>query len=137
MNLYSTIVFLHVITAILGLGPLTVLALGCSRPAPVPIPWDRLAQLLRLIAWSLAGMFATGAILIALTHGALGETKWVRASFGLFLVLGALHGVARRQLRKLRNASPPPARLSGLAVIFASMCAVTAAITYLMEAKPW
>lgn len=137
MNLYSTIVFLHVITAILGLGPLTVLAIGCSRPRSLPLPWDRIAQALRLVGWSLAAMFGTGAFLIALTHGALGETGWVRASFGLFLLLGALHGVARRQLRKLRTASPAPVNASPLGAIFISMCAVTAVITYLMEAKPW
>jgi hypothetical protein len=137
MNLYSTIVFLHVITAILGLGPLTVLAIGCSRPTSVPLPWDRIAGTLRLVGWSLAAMFATGALLIALTHGALGETGWVRASFALFLLLGALHGVARRQLKKLRNTSPPPTHASPLGAILTSMCGVTAAITYLMEAKPW
>ena len=137
MNLYSTIVFLHVITAILGLGPLTVLAIGCSRPISVPLPWDRIAGTLRLVGWSLAAMFATGALLIALTHGALGETGWVRASFGLFLLLGALHGAARRQVRKFRNASPPPTTAGVLGTIFAVMCGITAVITYLMEAKPW
>lgn len=136
MNLYSTIVFLHVITAILGLGPLTVLAIGSARPT-VPLPWDRIARTLRLVGWSLAAMFATGAWLIGLSHGALGETGWVRASVGLFLLLGALHGMARRQLRKLRSAPSPTPSTTALAVLLLSMCAAIAAITYLMEAKPW
>src|SRR5258708_3966816 len=134
MNLYSTIVFLHVITAILGLGPLTVLAVLASGPTTASIPWDRFALFLRLIAWSLAGMFATGAVIIAFTHGALGETGWMRTSFGLFLLLGALHGLARRQLRIIRYNSPTTSAKS-LGRILWTMCGVTAAITYLMEAK--
>ena len=35
MNLYSTLVSLHVLAAILGLGPLTVLAILSSSAAPV------------------------------------------------------------------------------------------------------
>src|SRR6266496_3484376 len=98
MNIYSTIVFLHVVTAILGLGSLPVLAVVSRRPMPAPVSWDRLAQFLRFVGWSLVAMFATGAVIIAFTHGALGETGWMRTSFGLFLLLGALHGLARRQL---------------------------------------
>lgn len=82
-------------------------------------------------------MFVTGAIIIALTHGALGETGWMRTSFGLFLVLGALHGIARRQLRRIRAADGSSVSTKPLGRILWTMCGLVIAITYLMEAKPW
>ena len=82
-------------------------------------------------------MFATGAVIIAFTHGALGETGWMRTSFGLFLLLGALHGLARRQLRKIRSTAPLTLNTKPLSMILWGMCGVTVVITYLMEAKPW
>jgi uncharacterized membrane protein len=130
MNLYSTVVFLHVITALFGLGPLIVLALASSGPETSWMPQAPFVRLLRLTGWSLAAMFVTGALLIALTRGALGQTGWMRVSFGLFLLLGFLQGMTRRQLRK---AYPNPT----LRPFLWAMCAVVAAITYLMEAKPW
>lgn len=133
MTLYSLLVFLHVVTAIFGLGPLAVLAVGSSGGW---LPLTRTAQLLRLTGLSLLGMFITGAGLIALTHGALGGTGWVRVSFGLFLVLGFLHGMSRRQLRKAQAAAAPAAG-SAFGGLLWAMCAITAVITYLMEAKPW
>src|SRR5882757_3241468 len=136
MNLYSTLVFLHVITAILGLGPLTLLATLPSGSGSNASPLENAAWVLRLVGRSLIGIFITGAAIIAMTHGALGQTGWMKAAFALFLFLGFLHAMARRQLRKARESSsnilPTPLR-----PIAWSMCAVTAAITYLMEAKPW
>lgn len=137
MNLYSTIVFLHVITAILGLGPLVVLAVVSTRPIPASFPWDRVAQFLRLVGWSLVGMFVTGAVIIAFTHGAFREAVWMRISFGLFLLLSALYGLARRELRKIRSASPLTPHTKSLNIILWGMCGMIVAITYLMEAKPW
>lgn len=136
MSLYSTVVFLHVLTAILGLGPLTVLALAASGPSRTAFPLERFARVLRLVGWSLAGMFVTGAGIIAFTHGALGETGWMRASFALFVFLGFLHGMARRQIRIARKAGSATAPGPALGRLLWSMCIVVGAITYLMEAKP-
>jgi uncharacterized membrane protein len=96
---------------------------------------------MRLVTWSLVAVFATGAAVIALTHGALGETRWMKASFALFLLLGFLHGMARRQLRLAQQSDsiPTASNLPGKALnrILWAMCAVVAAITWLMESKPW
>jgi uncharacterized membrane protein len=137
MTLYSTVVFLHVVTAILGLGPLTVLAVISGGPVSHSFPKERFVQLLRLVGWSLPIMFVTGAIAIAFTRGALGETGWMRASFVLFLFFCFLHAMARRQIRRAQAMSAPALPTKALRVILWSMCTVTAAITYLMEAKPF
>lgn len=134
MNWYSLVVSLHVIIAILGLGLLTALALA------FPLPVERMAQMLRIVGLSLLGMLISGAGIIAMTHGAWGETRWMRISFGLFLALGALHGVARRQLRRLQQATDPAASgppLQPPRWIFRAMGGLVIAITWLMEAKPW
>ena len=136
MNLYSTSVFLHVLAAILGLGPLTTLAVVSSSPAPfMPAKW--FAQILRIVGWSLAVLLMTGVIIVAQTHGALGQTGWVRVSVGLLIVLGVLQGIVRRRLKRSRDAAPSGALPRGLSPLLWTMCALVAAITYLMEAKPW
>lgn len=137
MNLYSTTVFLHVVTAIFGLGPLTLLAVACSGSTLRSLPPERIAQGLRVVGWSLAGLFATGVIIIALVGRSLGEAGWMRASVGLFVVLGFLHGMARRQLRKALSATASAGPMKSVGRILWIMCAVIVAITYLMEAKPW
>jgi hypothetical protein len=136
MNLYSTSVFLHVLAAILGLGPLTTLAVIASSPTP-SLPAERFAQILRVVGWSLLALLVTGVLIIAQTRGTLGQTGWVRVSFGLFVVLGALHGMVRRRLKRSRDTLPSVALPRGLSPLLWVMCALVAAITYLMEAKPW
>ena len=137
--LYPTIVFLHVATVILGLGPLTALLLSTTRSGAATFSLDRTAQLLRIVGWSLPGVLLTGAAIIALTHGALGETRWMKLSFFLFLALGALHGLARRALRKMQTAIPAPASFSTAPLhrITWVMSALVVLITWLMEAKPF
>jgi len=76
-------------------------------------------------------MLVTGAGLIAMTHGTLGDTGWMRMSFALFLFLGLLHGLATRQLRRGKRAMPPGAPANSLSRILWTMCAVVAAIAYL------
>ena len=137
MNAYSSVVCLHVITAVLGLGPLTALAVVTTWPSSTPFPPERVTQLMRIVGWSLLGMFVTGAVIIAMTRGALGETPWMRASFALFLFLGFLHGMARRQLRRAQRATPFVLPAKSLSRILWAMCVLVATITYLMEAKPW
>jgi hypothetical protein len=137
MNLYSTVVSLHVVTAILGLGPLTVLAVVTALRPPAPAPLGLIGSLLRIVGWSLLGMFVSGAALIALTHGVLGETGWMRVSFALFLVLGFLHGQVRRQLRRAQQAPSPAVLAKSLPRMLWAMCAMVATVTYLMEAKPF
>jgi hypothetical protein len=136
MNLYSTSVFLHVLAAILGLGPLTTLAVVSSSSAP-SMPVARFAQILRVVGWSLLAVLATGILIIAQTRGALGKAGWVRVSVGLFIVLGALHGLVRRRLKQSVDATPSATLPRGLSPLLWTMCTLVAAITYLMEAKPW
>lgn len=141
--LYPTIVFLHVATVILGLGPLTALLLATRGSEHAPFSLDRTAQLLRIVGWSLPGVLLTGAAVIALTHGALGEPRWMKLSFFLFLLLGALHGLARRTLRKLQTtdtaitATAPSSPTAPLHRIAWAMSALVVLITWLMEAKPF
>lgn len=136
MNYYSTTVFLHVLTAILGLGPLATLAVVASSSTLV-LPVERFVQWLRVVGWSLAAMLVTGGFLVQQTNGALARTGWMRASLGLFVVLAACYGIARRRLRRRPDAMPPVALPQGVRPLLWAMCTLVAAITYLMETKPW
>ena len=136
MNLYPTLVFLHVLAAILGLGPLTVLAILSSSPAPViSVGW--FARLNRIVGWGLGALLVTGVLIIGQTHGVLGKAGWTRVAVGLFVVLAVLHGIVRSRLKRNRDAAPDGALPSGLGWQLRPMCGLVAAITYLMEAKPW
>lgn len=136
MNLYSKSVFLHVLAAILGLGPLSALAVVSSSHRTA-IPLERFVRLLRLVGWALGAMFVTGIAIIAQTHGALGRTGWVRLSFALFVLLCGLHGLVRRSVKGMPVATPSLGLPRTVNPLLWTMCALVAAITYLMEAKPW
>lgn len=136
MTLYSTSVFVHVITAILGLGPLTALAL-VSSSARVSVPRTWFTRLLRVVSWSLMAMLVTGVLILAQTHGAFGKTGWVRVSVGLFVVLGLLLGIVQRRLKRSSAEAISGDVPGGLTPLLWAMCALIVAITYLMEAKPW
>ncbi|HEY8993466.1 MAG TPA: hypothetical protein VIM71_02175 [Lacunisphaera sp.] len=132
MNPYSLLISLHVISAIFGLGPLLALALVAAAPGPVlPVAW--FSRLLRLVGFALAAMFVTGFLVDTTLHGALHGTNWLRLSVGLFVVLCALQGVVRRRLKRAVSDQLPP----GLGGLLWTMCGLVAAITWLMEAKPW
>ena len=136
MNLYSSLVSLHVLAAILGLGPLTALALASALPSPGwSLAWFE--RLLRVVGWGLGLMLVTGILLVAQTHGALGRTGWMKLAVGLFFALGALQGVVRRRVRRSRVAAPEGPLPAGMAPLLWTMCGLVAVITYLMEAKPW
>jgi uncharacterized membrane protein len=116
---------------------LTTLAVVTTWPSSAPFPPTRIESLLALVRWSLVAMFVTGAALIALTRGALSETGWMRVSFALFLLLGFLHAMATRQLRRAHREMPPAPPSPSLSRILWAMCTLVMAITFLMEAKPW
>jgi len=135
MNTYSIILDLHVITAILGLGPLaavTILTGAGSSPQPLA-----LRRIMRLVIWSLAVMLVTGAALVGMAHGALGNAWWwLRISIILFLLAGFLHSRVNRLLKNAGAAieAVPMGRIHRNLRV---MCVCVAAIAYLMQAKPW
>lgn len=137
MNSYSLVVSLHVIAIILGLGPVTTLVIATGGTPSPAFPYERIRRLMRITAWSLPAVLATGAAAIALTHGAMGESTWMKISFLLFLFLGFLHVLGRRILHKAAAVTPPAPPPRSLAWTFRTMAVVIAAITWLMEAKPW
>jgi hypothetical protein len=137
MNPYSFILTLHVVAVILGLGPVIVLVLATSGSPPTPFPYDRIARLMRVTTFSLLAVFASGAAVIAMSHGAMAEGLWMKASFGLFLFLGILHALGRRLLGKAQRTAPLAPPPSSLRWVFRIMCVLIAMITWLMEAKPW
>ena len=90
--------------------------------------------MLRIVSISLAGIRATGVDIVAMTHGALGETRWMNIAFALFLLLGLPHSIVGDQFRQAQCGGKS-APSSGLAQILWALCGIVMAITYLMEVK--
>jgi hypothetical protein len=142
MNVYLVALVTHVLVAILGLGSVVSVALMAAtvrrsgRGAVEAALWIR--PLLRLSAFSLAGMLLTGVVMIAVAGGGFHGAWWLRGSVLLLLVTGALHARARRAL-KVEPATDRDARIALQRVerIAYAMSLLIATITVLMELKPF
>jgi hypothetical protein len=146
MSLYSFIVSIHVIVAILGIGPLMALALLTRRPplqpgAPRPMPPEpalrAFLRLLRISQISLGLMFGTGATLVAMVHGVFGRQAWMIASVVLFLLVGAGTGLAQVYFKRLLTPAGTATHIERAHRLLLSQCALVATIAWLMEAKPF
>lgn len=140
MNLYALALSVHAVTAILGLGQVVgtvVLASSTEPGAPVaPSALRALKRLARGTSWALGLMLLSGAAIEYASGGAFHDRWWFRLSFLLLLALGALQGTSRRALRRLEPAKDGRP-LRGVLRIAWTNCAIIAAITILMELKPW
>lgn len=139
MNLYSILLSVHVVTAILGLGQIVGTAIvASSTPTNTPVSPGTLTALRRLglgTSGALALMLLSGALLEHTGGGAFHAMLWFRLSFLLLVALGVLQGWTRRTLRKVERESHGRA-LRGVARLSGVMCALVAVVAILMEAKP-
>jgi len=134
MNTYSIVLSLHVITAVLGLGPLAGVTILTASGLPLPL--SPLQRIMRLVIWSLLIMLITGCVLAGLVRGAFEHAWWLRLSVIIFFLLGFLHSRVRRTLRAAGPILDPDLMQRVNRVLWA-MCLCVGTITYLMQAKPW
>jgi hypothetical protein len=94
--------------------------------------------LLRLSAYSLAGMLVTGVLIIYAAGGGYHRAWWLRVSVLLLVFTGALHARARRAMRaEPANDHEAKIALRRVEVIAYGMSSLIATITVLMELKPF
>ena len=141
-RLFMPTLVLHVVVAVLGLGSVlavAVVAAATRRTARAPIeaaPW--LGPLLRFSAISLGLMFSTGILMDAAAGGVFHDRWWFRGSAVLLVLTGFLHARARRIVRRGFNPDAGAhAALRGIERLAYGMSALIAAITVLMEVKPF
>jgi uncharacterized membrane protein len=141
-SLYIPVLVMHVLVAVLGLGSIASVAVVAStarragRGSRDVSAW--LGPLLRYSAFSLAAMLVTGVLLDFAAGGAFHEAWWFRGSALLLVATGVLHGQARRAFRSAgASKDDPDAVLRRVERIAYGMCALIAAITVLMEVKPF
>jgi uncharacterized membrane protein len=141
-GLYIPVLVTHVIVATLGVGSIASLAIVASAArragsaARDASAW--LQPLLRYSAFSLAAMLVTGILMDVVAGGAFHDTWWFRGSALLLVATGVLHGQARRAVRAgLGEAGSGDAVLRRIERIAYGMCALVAAIVFLMEVKPF
>src|SRR5262249_32821104 len=141
-HLYTPVLVVHVLVAVLGLGSIASVALMAAtarqsgRGLTGVAEW--LGPLLRWSAVSLATMLITGVLLDVAAGGAFRKSWWFRGSGLLLLATGALHGQARRAVRRgIAQKDEAEIHLRRVARMGYGMCALIAAITVLMEVKPF
>jgi hypothetical protein len=132
---------LHVVTAVLGLGQVTAIAILAStatgRVSGGEAPWTALARLMRGTRWTLVIMLLSGVLVEYASGGAYHGTWWFRLSFFILLALGVINARMCRILRK-RDSVGDDRALKAIVRSAWLMCGMTAVITILMEIKrPW
>jgi heme A synthase len=136
--LYTPVLVVHVLVAVLGVGSIASIAVVAttarrmSRGSRDVIAWLR--PLLRYSIFSLAAMLVTGALLDLLVGGAFHDAWWFRGSALLLVATGFLHARARRAIRLEGDPALAFGRVERIAY---GMCALIAAVTVLMETKPF
>jgi len=141
-HLYTPVLVIHVLVAVLGLGSIASVAImaGLARRSGRGLPGvaEWLGPLLRWSAVSLAIMLITGVLLDVTAGGAFRRFWWFRGSGLLLLATGALHGQARRAVRRgSTQKDDSDILLRRVARMGYGMCALIAAITVFMEVKPF
>jgi hypothetical protein len=146
MSLYTSVVSLHVIVAILGLGPLMALVMatrgpslpaGASRPMPPEAALRVFLKLLRLSQAGLGLMLVTGGTLVAMVHGAFAGQKWLVVSVVLFVILGGVMGVAQSYFKKALKPTGAPVHVERAHLSLIATCVIVGVITWLMQTKPF
>jgi hypothetical protein len=123
--------WIHVLTAVLGIGQVTAIAALARAVRSAPQEAAAAALLRRLLVlfnWFLLVSLVTGVLMALLVGPPFERTIWFRTSTILVLVVGALAGMMRGALK--RNALP---RAEGLAW---GMVGVVAVMVSLMVLKP-
>lgn len=140
--IYATILALHVLFAVLGLGSIASVAVLAAtarrtgRAAAEAAVW--LGPLLRYFALSLGVMLLTGILLDLAARGAFHGAWWLRGSVLLLVATGAVHAWTRRGLRQgPAGKSREGAMLQRVVYGACTMCVLIGAITVLMEVKPF
>jgi hypothetical protein len=136
MSFFIAALVVHVLAAVLGVGPVAFMAIVGSRPAiTLESAIERREVLVALSRWvsiACALMLLSGLVLGA---SGLHEMAWYRASVLLLVAVGALNGVVRRKLRKTEAAATAQS-LRFVARASWAMCAIVGAITVLMTLRP-
>lgn len=125
---------MHVLTAVLGVGQLAAATVLTTTGAAVSA--RSLQLILRFVSVSLGLMLVSGVSIEALAHGAHSKTVWFRLSLALLVIVGFLHSRVRRTLRNAGDSLEQDARQRVNRILWI-VCLCVAAITFLMEAKPW
>jgi len=140
-NLYTSVLVVHVLAAVLGLGSITsagIVATTARRTQQVAMASIWLFPLLRYATFSLVTMLTTGVLLDFVASRAFSAAWRFRGSVLLLLATGILNGLMRRTIRAA------PAHGEGAALLLRrvereayGICALLSAITILMETKPF
>jgi uncharacterized membrane protein len=140
-KLYTPLLVMHVLAAVLGLGStasVAIVAATARRHAVAMGASIWLSPLLRYSTLSLVTMLVTGVLLDFTAAGAFSSAWWFRGSVLLLITTGILNSLTRRMVRAVPKEEKREKLVLGRVQLLAyGMCALLAAITILMETKPF
>ena len=129
---YTHLLALHILFAVLGIGPAAFMAAVAIKPPSRDALEIVIHRGNRIVGPSLGLMFLTGVGLLWVTGWTYMKAPWFIISFLLFLLIGALSGMMNSQLRKAgEGVIPGSFRALGWTLLVA-----TAVIVWLMVTKP-
>jgi uncharacterized membrane protein len=142
MSWYAIAVVLHVVVAVLGVGPVGALAIvaSCARRAGTALPQAAIwiTPLLRYTRFSLAAVLGTGIWIDVAAAGVYHHAWWVRLSAILVVVTFLFHRRATAAIsRAVRGEGDSAAAFWRVERAAWAMCGTVALVTILMEAKPF
>jgi hypothetical protein len=138
MTLYGFAISVHVVSAIVGLGPVVgIAAIASSASGEVSASaWTAIGRLMKGMQIGLLLVLLSGIAMEALGGGHYHDSWWFRLSLLGLVVLGAMNGRIRRTVRRRAEIGEGPA-LATIGRSAWAMAGVTAIIAVLMEIKPW
>jgi hypothetical protein len=140
MSLFAIALTIHVLTAMLGLGPVVAMAIASARrPTDASLAQEIHEFLRRLSTWTavaLGVMLVSGVLIELGAGGSFHQTWWFRTSFVFLLAMGAVNGQVRRRLRRVDPARAAEA-LPAVGVLTWTMLGLIALVTVLMINRPW
>jgi hypothetical protein len=134
MNLFTSVLCVHVVTAVLGFGQIigTALLAAAIGDGPIAPPvLKTLRRLLRGTGMTLGLVLLSGVLVEWACGGLFHDHWWFRISFLLVLAIGAINGMA---FRSLRRSDPGVMRRVGISAWIT--LALVGATATLMVLKP-
>jgi len=142
MSLYSLVVSVHVLVALLAVGPLVAIPLGAHSARRLRLGLGALGawaqQLFRLAGAGMVVAFLSGALLDYIARGAYHYAGWFRLAGLLLAVTAVCQARARAALKQgLAGKLPDAVALRRIELWGSTAISAVAAIAVLMEWKPF
>jgi len=133
---YTHLLALHILFAVIGIGPVTVIALLAIKEPEGDALKTVMTRGRLILQPALLLMLLTGIGLLWVTGWSYMHTAWFLISFVLFIALGAFTGILQKNVRKATTPEEAAAHASSTRLMGWLALLSTVVIVWLMVTKP-